>query len=173
MSAAALRARSPRATLRDGELSFAAASTAFAAAAVVVAAINAVAPFARGWWLVAYLVLVGGAAQLLLGVGQFVLVHRLGIPPPRRGLRNWQLALWNLGTIVVAAADVARAPVVVACGSISLALALVLFASVLRSARRDALRRAAGLERGYQAVIAFMAVSVVVGTLLAGAHGTH
>lgn len=66
----------------------------------LVAAINSAAPFAHGSWLAAYLVLVGGVAQLLLGVGS------LGLPAPRLSarLRRAQLGLWNGGNAAVAGA---------------------------------------------------------------------
>ena len=77
---------------------FTAAAGAMIVVGGLVAAINSAAPFAHGSWLAAYLVLVGGVAQLLLGVGC------LGLPAPRLSarLRRTQLGLWNVGNAAVA-----------------------------------------------------------------------
>jgi hypothetical protein len=48
-----------------------AAAAAFVAAALVVGALNALSPFER-CWLASCLLLVGGASQVLLGGGQFL-----------------------------------------------------------------------------------------------------
>ena len=51
-----------------------ASSAAFVIGAAVVGTANMQAPFERGWWLTAYLFLVGGLAQLLLIRGQDTLM---------------------------------------------------------------------------------------------------
>lgn len=70
---------------------FAVAAGTMIVAGGLVAAINSAAPFAHGSWLAAYLVLVGGVAQLLLGVGCLVL------PEPRLSARL-RRASWGCGT---------------------------------------------------------------------------
>ena len=53
---------------------FVAFAAAFLVAAGVIAVIHASCPMAHGWWLVAYLSLVGGVSQSLLGPGLIALV---------------------------------------------------------------------------------------------------
>jgi hypothetical protein len=67
------------------------AAAAFLVAAVLVAAVRGLVPFAHGWWLVSYLVLVGGISQWLLG----------GAPgPPWRRL-YLLLVVFLAGSVVV------------------------------------------------------------------------
>lgn len=61
---------------------FVAGSAAFGVAGMAIAVTNAAVPFSRGWWLVAYLILVGALSQLLLGVGQLALAARAQSPTP-------------------------------------------------------------------------------------------
>jgi hypothetical protein len=125
----------------------------------VVAAVNSAAPRAHGSWLAAYLVLVGGVSQVLLGAGRLA----LRAPRPTRALRRAQLVLWNLGSVAVPAGVLADAPMLVTVGSIALLLALALFAAGASEGRPD-LRAVV-----YLAIIAGLAVSVVVGSALADA----
>jgi hypothetical protein len=122
-----------------------------------VAAVNSAAPFARGSWLAAYLVLVGGVSQVVLGGGRIA----VRAPRPTRARRRVQLVLWNLGSLAVPAGVLADAPMLVTVGSIALLWALALFASGASEGRRD-LRAAV-----YLAIIAALAASVVVGSALA------
>jgi formate hydrogenlyase subunit 3/multisubunit Na+/H+ antiporter MnhD subunit len=122
------------------------ASAAFIVAAIVVALIRAIVPFPHGWWLVAYLLLVGALAQVLLGSGTAT-----SAGGRRLDARFW---LWNAGTVAVAVGDPLGAPAAVLAGSVALLAALALFAS-------DAARRAA-----YLLLIIFMAGSVLVGCFL-------
>jgi hypothetical protein len=146
-----------------------AAGAGFLVAAVVVAALNAASPFERGWWLASYLFLVGGVSQVLLGGGQYVVAAgRHAALPARR--RSWtQLALWNIGTAVVAVADMARVMPGVAAGSAILMGALALFLAGLRRMRRSARNRTPILEGAYITLLVVLAGCVVVGTFLAGA----
>lgn len=64
----------------------------------LVAAVNSAAPFAHGSWLAAYLVLVGGVAQIALGVGAAALA------PQRRSARLARCARWR-GPHRVSASD--------------------------------------------------------------------
>jgi hypothetical protein len=143
------------------------ASAVFASAALSVIAWNAGWPIERGWWLGAYLLLVGCGSQLLLCAGEFALATRRGTHPPSRVLAWSQLALWNLGTVTVAVADMARALAAVAVGSGMLMLSLALFLFGARPAGSVASREARRLERRYLALLLFLAGSVVVGTALA------
>jgi hypothetical protein len=127
----------------------------------VVAAINSAAPFAHGSWLAAYLVLVGGVAQLLLGVGCLVL------PEPRLSarLRRAQLGLWNLGNVAVTGGVLGDLLGLVAAGSVMVLGALAGFAvgggpSYPGSRDRVIL---------YRIMILGLAGSVVIGGVLAEA----
>ena len=77
-------------------------SATFAIGAAVVGNANVWAPFERGWWLTAYLLLVGDRSQLLLSRGQDALATRAGEPS---AVLLWiQSGLWNAGTAIVAVA---------------------------------------------------------------------
>jgi hypothetical protein len=147
-------------------VAFSLASGTFLLAGVLSAAVNIAAPFDHGWWLVAYLSLVGALSQLLLGVGQSVLAENAASPVAADSLVVIQLALWGLGTIAVAAGDLAGTTAVLLCGSGLLLADLALFAGGLRRAAHGAARRA---QRGYAALLVFLAISVLVGSSLAGA----
>lgn len=144
-------------------------AAAFAVAAGVCAAVRAADPFDHGWWLVAYLFLVGGLAQLLLTAGRDLTVERLGAADPRRRWRWWELGLWNVGTIAVPAGVLtgSEGPVVV--GSVLLLAALGLFTGGLRASVRSARQAARRWTISYHVLVAGLAASVVVGTGLAGA----
>ena len=80
------------------------------------AAVNSAAPFAHGSWLAAYLVLVAGVSQVLLGVGRRALLVR---EPPRRLIRA-QVLLWNAGSVAVPAGVLGDATLLVTAGSLAL-----------------------------------------------------
>lgn len=138
---------------------FTAAAGAMIVGGGLVAAINSAAPFAHGSWLAAYLVLVGGVAQLLLGVGC------LGLPAPRLSarLRQAQLGLWNAGNAAVAGGVLANAVGLVLVGSLVLLGALVGFAVGAGSASSNA----RGRVILYRVAILGLASSVVIGSVLA------
>jgi hypothetical protein len=140
---------------------FAAVSGALIVAGGLVAAVNSAAPFAHGSWLAAYLVLVGGVAQLLLGVGC------LGLPVPRLSarLRGAQLGLWNVGNAVVVGGVLVDAVGVVVVGSLVLLGALGGFAVGGGPTRRDG----RGRVIIYRIVILGLAGSVVIGAAMAHA----
>jgi hypothetical protein len=127
----------------------------------VVAAVNSAAPFSHGSWLAAYLVLVGGVSQVLLGFGRLA----LRAPRPSRALRWTQLVLWNLGSLAVPAGVLADASTLVTVGSVALLWALALFAAGARGVRREVRARAVV----YLAIVVGLAASVVVGSALADA----
>lgn len=125
----------------------------------LVAAINSAAPFAHGSWLAAYLVLVGGVAQLVLGVGC------LALPAPRLSarMRRAQLTLWNAGNAAVAAGVLTGAVGLVITGSVVLLAALAGFALGAGPAPTNG----RGRLFLYRLAILALAWSVVIGSLLA------
>jgi hypothetical protein len=125
----------------------------------LVAAVNSAAPFAHGSWLAAYLVLVGGVSQLALAAGPLLL------PAPRHSprLRRVQLAAWNAGAAVVAIGVLSGSTAVVVAGSVAVLVALGCFAVGAGPSRAAARGRVAG----YRLVVAALAISVLVGCLLA------
>lgn len=127
----------------------------------MVAAVNSAAPFAHGSWLAAYLVLVGGSAQVVLGLGRLV----LPAPQPSSRLIAVELVGWNLGSLAVPAGVLSGVTALVMLGSVILLVALAGFAIGARAWPRDGRVRVIG----YHGVILMLAVSVVVGSVLAAA----
>lgn len=162
-------AKRPAAAGRTYMPLFTGTGSAFVLAAAAVAVANAREPFDHGWWLVAYLALVGGLSQLILGGGQFLLAARLEARVRGDRVLVAELLLWNVGTVLVPVGVLSEAPGAVASGSVLLMAALALFAGTTRALPRQ--RR--GPDRlwahAYRAVVVFMAVSVIVGTGLGGA----
>jgi hypothetical protein len=127
----------------------------------LVAAIDSAAPMAHGSWLAAYLVLVCGVSQLILSFGQIAL---RGVRPPRH-TRRTQIALWNLGNLAVARGVLAGSAAPVTAGSLMLLVALAHFSARAGLGGRGTRARAVA----YQAVVVGLAVSVIIGSALAGA----
>jgi hypothetical protein len=153
-----LEERNPRACFRS---LFAGLAGGFTLAAVAVALARSQAPFDHGWWLVAYLVLVGGLSQLILGAGQFA----LGTESAGRRALAAELVLWNLGALLVPLGVFAGAPGVVAVASLVLLAALALFAAATSAPPRDH----TFWLYAYRAIVLFLCGSVIVGTGLADA----
>jgi hypothetical protein len=144
-----------------------ATSAAFVIAAAVVGAANVVSPFERGWWLTAYLFLVGGLAQLLLVRGQEALTT--GPHHPSASLVWAQWGLWNTGTAIVAVGDMAQVMAAVDAGSLALLIALVLYHLGARRPGGTPGRHASALGCGYTALLVVLGSCVLLGTFLAGA----
>ena len=125
----------------------------------LVAAVNSAAPFAHGSWLAAYLVLVAGVSQLVLGIG----VQALPVHQRASTTRRVQLGFWNVGNLAVVAGVLADAPLAVAAGSGVLLVALGSFALCVGRGRRRARRWVVA----YHATVAILAVSVGIGCALA------
>lgn len=144
-----------------------ASSAVFVIAAAVVGTAHVVAPFERGWWLTAYLFLVGGLAQLLLVRGQDALATG---PHAHAALLIWaQWGLWNTGTAIVAVADLAQVMSAVDAGSVALLIALVLYHVGARRPGATPGRHASALGCGYTVLLVVLGSSVLLGTYLAGA----
>lgn len=148
---------------------FTGTGSAFVLAAVAVAVANAREPFDHGWWLVAYLALVGGLSQLILGAGQVRLAARFDAPIRRDRVLAAELILWNVGTVLVPVGVLSNAPGAVASGSVLLMAALALFAGAARALPRQRRGRDRLWAYAYFAVVVFLVGSVIVGTGLGGA----
>jgi hypothetical protein len=136
----------------------------FAAAGLLAAALTAaaalIAPFDHAAWLVAYLLLVGFAAQALLGRGQ------ASLAADRPAASAVQLILWNTGVVAVPAGVFLNARVLVVLGGLSLLAGLVSFWR-----RTDPMHRARfgppALPIAYVLLTGLMAISALIGIALA------
>lgn len=107
-------------------------------------------------WAVAYLVLVAGVAQIVLGVGQVLMADAL---PSSRTLAA-QLLTWNLGNAAVLAGALLN---VTALTDVGGALLVVALALVLAATRRG---RTGRLAMGLRILVAVLLVSIPVGLVL-------
>ena len=109
-----------------------------------------------------------GSRSCLVG-GQFVVAARRQAAASTRALTWTQFALWNIGTVAVAGADMAQVVPGVVAGSAILIVALALFHAGLRQIGHTACRRSRALEHGYLTLLALLIACVVLGTFLASA----
>lgn len=144
-----------------------AAALASLTAAALCTTVNVAEPFAHGTWLVAYLVLVGFLAQLLLGRGQAALLPAHDLPAPPRDVRLAQALLWNLGVVAVPLGVLAETRLAVVVGSVSLLAALASLWKTARPALVGAIKSRSRGAVGYAALLVCMTVSVFVGSALA------
>lgn len=151
----------------DGRRRFTIGAGTFLTAAAAIAIVQGIAPIDSGWWLVAFLGLVGGVSQWLLGAGLAGVALRAEALPGRDTCDRVRVALWNLGALVVAVMDLADSAVGVLVGSIVLLTALGLYGRGLREV--GGIRHVTVLSAGYVALLAFLMVSVLIGAGLAGA----
>jgi hypothetical protein len=142
-------------------ITFAALASALIITGGLVAAVNSAAPFTHGSWLAAYLVLVGGVSQFVLGLGRLA----LPAPLPSAQLRRAQVVLWNAGSLVVVGGVLTDVAPLVTLGSAFVLAALACFAAGARLAREAP--GALGLMVAYHAVVMVLAVSVIIGSVLA------
>ena len=133
--------------------------------ALVAGATRAIDPFDHGIWLVAYLLLVGFLAPLLLGLGQARLLAGVSSEDaPRIGA---QAAFWNAGVVAVPLGVLLGSRLFVVLGSVALLTALAAFWRASRRRRLAAEAGLGGVRGAYVALIVIMAASVFVGTALA------
>lgn len=131
----------------------------------LVAAVTGPLGLDRGSWVAAYLVLVGGVAQLALGwvpgeVGR-----------PAAGRSAWAVvAGWNLGNALVILGTLTGRPIGVDAGSAALVMALVLAIRELLGAgdaRPEPNPERRLLRRTYLGLLVLLALSIPVGIALA------
>ncbi|QEC48264.1 hypothetical protein FSW04_12265 [Baekduia soli] len=142
-------------------------SCTYLVAAAGVSIAHSVVPITRGWWLVAFLGLVGGASQWLLGAGLTAVSGSAAPRSPGEAPTQAKALLWNGGTMLVAVADLAGLTAGVLVGSAALLASLALFGMRLREVAPD--RHITVLKTGYVTLLMFLAISVFVGAGLAGA----
>jgi hypothetical protein len=153
--------------MRPARPDLTAAALASLAGAAMALALRIADPFAHGTWLIAYLVLVGFLAQLLLGLGQAALLSANGSAPPPRQVRLAQALLWNLGVVAVPVGVLADTRLAVVAGSISLIAALASLTKTAGPALARALAGGSWLGWGYASLLAGMTTSTLIGTALA------
>jgi hypothetical protein len=153
----------PSPSAATGTETAAALSGASLFVACAVTGIQIANPFENGVWLVAYLMLVGCAAQVLLGRGQTALTGSTVSP----GTIYCQLALWNFGVVAVPLGVLTDTRLSVVLGAMGLLAALRSYWSVTCHAHRSSAPVPAGLRVGYLMLLALMVASVFIGTALA------
>lgn len=126
-----------------------------------VAAVAGAVTWGHGAWTAAFVVLVVGVAQVVLGAAQAALAPKLLAP----GLIAVQYALWNLGCAGVIAGTQIDTPIVVAVGSVLFLGALAISESAVRfHSDLDGTPRT--LLTIYRVLLAILLVSVFIGIIL-------
>lgn len=125
----------------------------------LVAAAVAMDPSQLGSWAAAYLVLVGGVAQVVLGTGQALLASQL---PGRRAVAAG-LAGWNTGNGAVLAGTLLGATWLADVGGVLLVAVLVLALAGIHGA----VRHPAWPLHLYRVLIALLLVSIPAGLVMA------
>ncbi|HEX7004636.1 MAG TPA: hypothetical protein VF168_10670 [Trueperaceae bacterium] len=127
-------------------------------AAGLVSAASAFAPSYEASWSVAYLTLVVGFSQLVLGLGQAFLQVR---PPDARTVRI-EIGSYNLGNACVLAGSLLDLPVFTVVGAVLLAGTLYMFYNGTRGATTSGWPIIL-----YRSVTAILALSIPVGLVIA------
>jgi uncharacterized membrane protein HdeD (DUF308 family) len=125
----------------------------------VISAIAAASPSYIASWAVAYIVLVAGVAQLVLGIGQAELAS---IQPPRWVIVVEVVAL-NLANIAVLIGSLAEIRVLSYLGAALLVIALVLFVWAVRGAHS----RNRWLLYAFRIMVVVLAVTAPIGLVIA------
>ena len=125
----------------------------------LVAAVTRPTGFDLGSWLAAFLVLVGGATQIALGVGQ----AWLSDVRPNPAAVTAEMLVWNAGVAATIMGTLVAAPLVTTLGGIALIVALVLFLRGVGTSGWDA----RSVRTVYRAVVALILLSTPVGLALA------
>ena len=125
----------------------------------LVAAVTRPTGFVLGSWTAAFLVLVGGVAQIALGAGQGWLAYR---PPPIRRVRA-EVALWNLGVGATIVGTLTGTPIVTTAAGCALVVALGLFIATTKAP--NSTRRLGRVA--FRAVASVVLVSIPIGLGLA------
>lgn len=127
----------------------------------VVSAATAASPSYSASWVVAYLVLVAGVAQLVLGIGQ----AQLAAKQPSRRVIAAEVIAFNLANVAVIAGTLLGIPVLVYIGAALLVIALAVFVWAVRGG----LTHNTSLLYGFRAMVVILIVSTPIGLVIAGA----
>ena len=109
---------------------FVAIGSAWVVAGGLVAAVTRLVAFELGPWTAAYLVLVGGVAQVVLGAGSAWLASTL----PSVSKVRVELVAWNLGVVATIGGTLGGVPVVTTTGGVGLLLSGYWFVATPHSA---------------------------------------
>ncbi len=139
----------------------------------LVAAVTRPSGIEEGSWVAAYLVLVGGVAQIVLGGGRAFLSTR------DTSFSAWPMLWgWNLGALLTISGTIGATPTLTSAGGLATAAALVLFLRDVRGVDAAAasttpwLPRASVLAKVYRVLIYVVLASVPIGLVMAWArHG--
>lgn len=138
---------------------FVAVGSGLIVAGGLVAAVTRPTGFEQGAWVAAFLVLVGGVAQILVGGGQAALVA----DAPSRTTLAVELATWNIACAATVIGTLIASPPLTTVGGAALIASLVVFlVAVLRHGARPGWARTV-----YVTVVGFVLLSTPVGLVLA------
>lgn len=118
----------------------------------VVAAATRPTDFELGSWLAAFLVLVGGVAQVALGAGQAWMADP---PPSSRGVAV-EITAWNAAVLLTAVGTLASRPAATVLGAVAMVVAVASFLVGVRATR--------SVNRWAIALYRFVAVVILVST---------
>lgn len=125
----------------------------------LVAAVTRPTGFEEGAWVAAFLVLVGGVAQILAGAGQAGLV----VEAPSRQTLAIELVTWNVGCAATILGTLLANPAVTSLGGVVLIASLAVFLGAVLGPKA----RPGPLRTAYVVVVAFVLISTPVGLALA------
>jgi hypothetical protein len=125
----------------------------------ITAAVTRPTAFELGSWLAAYLVLVGGVAQITLGAGQ----AWVAVEPPGQRIVTAEIAAWNVGIVCTIVGTLVGAPVVTTLGGVASVVALGTFIRAVRNADAGF----ALIRTIYRWVTAIVLIGIPVGLALA------
>lgn len=144
---------------RRSGVAFAAAGAMLVVVGGFVSAAGGEAPSRHLAWASAYLVLVCGVAQILVGGGQALVAS----DPPRREILVAQFCMFNLANAGILVGTLAGVTELLDVASALLIVALGLFAWTTRKVGRHRRR----VLLGYRAILVVLGVSVPIGVMLA------
>jgi len=128
-----------------------------------ISAVTALSPSYTASWAVAYVVLVAGVAQLVLGIGQ----ARLATEQPSARVIAIEAVAFNLAHVAVVLGTVLALTPVVFAGAALLVIALILFVWGVRGGRTDS----RVMLYGFRIMIAILIVTAPIGLVIASVKG--
>jgi nitrite reductase (NO-forming) len=143
------------------------AALAFMVAAAAFAILGELGVYTGGRWLPLHLALVGGVSQLVVATSQFFAAAFFATDMPPRPRVRVQLALWNIGALVLVAGVQFDSRLLIDAGSTTLVIALALVVASLVRMERLSLQKRRAMIRWYYTCCAWFMVGVVAGVTLA------